>query len=164
MPTSSLSRGGWLNANTNPHKNNDPLRHQLPQTRLPTINLLQIKWTLENLHVKARKELDARRRTVPTTTEPQGIHLVSLIMRITIKSTQPQWRQIVSLSMKPLVISPTKEEVKAERNMLHSIATDFERKFELSEKKMYHCNQSQGHLLILLRLKSQNQDMRWNNY
>jgi hypothetical protein len=64
----------------------------------------------------------------------------------------------------PLVISPTKEEVKAERNMLHSIATDLECKFESSKKKLYPCNQSQGHLLILLRLKSQNQDMRWNNY
>ncbi len=30
----------------------------------------------------------------------------------------------------PPVISPTKEEVKAERNMLHSIATDLECKFE----------------------------------
>jgi hypothetical protein len=156
---SSLSRGGWLNENANPHKNNNPPTHQLPQTRLPTINLLQNKCTLENLHIEARKELVARRRTVPTTTKPQGIHLVSLIVCITIKSTQPQWRQIVSLSMKPLVISPTKEEVKAERNMLHSIATDLERKFELSEKFFYRCNQSQRHLLILLRLKSQKQDM-----
>ncbi len=36
----------------------------------------------------------------------------------------------------PLVISPTKEEVKAERDMLHSIATDLGRKFELSKKKI----------------------------
>jgi hypothetical protein len=35
----------------------------------------------------------------------------------------------------PLAISPTKEEVKAERDMLHSIATDLERRFETSEKK-----------------------------
>jgi hypothetical protein len=102
MPTSSLSRGGWSNANANPHKNNNPPMHQLLQTRLPAINLLQNKCTLENLHVEARKELDARIRTVPTTTEPQGIHLVSLIVRITIKSTQPQWHQIASLPMKPL--------------------------------------------------------------
>jgi hypothetical protein len=35
----------------------------------------------------------------------------------------------------PPAISPTKEEVKAERDMLHSIAIDFERKLDSSSKK-----------------------------
>ena len=36
----------------------------------------------------------------------------------------------------PPAISPTKEEVKAERDMLHSIAIDFERKLDSSSKKI----------------------------
>jgi hypothetical protein len=37
----------------------------------------------------------------------------------------------------PLVISPTKEEVKAERDMLHSIATELDHKAESPKKKIY---------------------------
>jgi hypothetical protein len=49
----------------------------------------------------------------------------------------------IAINSTPLVISPTKEDVKAEWDMLLSIAPEFERKVESSKNKMVHCNQSQ---------------------
>jgi hypothetical protein len=43
---------------------------------------------------------------------------------------------VVAINITPPAISPTKEEVKEERDMLHTIATDFERKLESSNKKI----------------------------
>ena len=92
--------------------------------------------------------MDARASSPNTTTKLCGHHLMTLML------TTFKYSNVSAVNVTPPAISPTKEEVKEEHDMLHTIATGFERRLESSNKKLRLWHPSLNHLPIPSRQRS----------